>query len=359
MKKHRVAQVGCGLRGKIHLDSWLANPERFSVEAVCDLDLGKARQAAAERGLKVPVYQDADRMLAEVKPDLFCFSTLPNVRLQLVELAAKHRVKGLVFEKPMATSLNEAAQITDLCLKAGVRAAVSHQQKYLTSFEKLKEVVDSGGIGRIERIEATCQAWLSQLGTHYIDYILWANGGRRVKWVVGHIHGRETLADHHPSPNNTVGLLGFENGVQATVSFGKLSPAHMSRDLFWTDNRMTVRGSHGYAWCDTDGRWGLFGRHTGGEMLTGEGDTWVIQEKSRLQRLFARDMADWLDDEAKVHPCNIAISHHGYEIMEALCLSALDHRRVDLPLPGGEHPDVFERMRRELPECPDIEPWRE
>jgi len=37
---------------------------------------------------------------------------------------------------------------------------------------------------------------------------------------------------------------------------------------------------------------------------------------------------------------------------------ALEHRRVDLPLAGAGHGDVFERMRRELPECPDIEPWR-
>ena len=357
MKKHRVAQVGCGLRGQVHLDSWLANPDRFTVEAICDLDVEKARRVAAARNLKVAIYADADEMLGKVKPELFCFSTLPNVRLSLVELAARHRVRGLVFEKPMATSLAEAARITEICTGNGIRAAVSHQQKYLTSFEKLKSVLDAGGVGRVERIEATCQAWLSQLGTHYIDYILWANGGRRAQWVVGHVHGKETLADHHPSPNNTIGLIGFDNGVQATVQFGKLSPAHMSKELFWTDNRLTVRGTHGYVWCDTDGRWGAFNPSTGGEMLRGDGDTWVVQEKSRLQRLFARDMADWLDDPARTHPCNIDISYHGYQIMEALCISALEHRRVDLPLAAG-HGDVFERMRRELPECPDIEPWR-
>jgi predicted dehydrogenase len=354
MTKYRVAQVGCGLRGEVHLDSWLNNPEHFTVEAVCDLDLEKARRVTGARNLAVKIHSDADAMLAETKPDVFCFSTLPNLRLSMVELAVKHRVRALVFEKPMATSLKEAARITELCKQAGIKAVVSHQQKYLTSFEKLKSVVDAGGVGKVLRIDAECQAWLAQLGTHYIDYILWANGGSRAKWVVGHVHGREILADNHPSPNNTIGQIGFENGVRSFVQFGRLSPPPMSKDLFWTDNRMTGHGTHGYIWCDTDGRWGTFNPSTHGEVITAEGETWLAQQGTRLQKLFARDLAAWLDDEARIHPCNIDISYHGYEIMEALCISALEHRRVDLPLDRGDRYDMFERMRRELPDCPDL-----
>lgn len=357
MKRYRVAQAGCGARGEVHLDGWLNNPESFQVEALCELDLEKAKRVAGARGLKARIYSDADAMLGEVKPDVFCFSTLPNVRLSLVELAAKHKVKALVFEKPMATSLKEARAIVRICEEAGILALVSHQQKYLTSFEKFKAVLDKGEIGSVRRIEASCQAWLSQLGTHYIDYVLWANGGARAKWVVGHVHGKELLADHHPSPNYTMGQIGFENGARAVVEFGRLSASYMDKGKFWLDNRLTAYGDHGYAWCDTDGRWGVFSKATAPEAVYGEGETWEPQQRHRLQRLFAKELALCLDGKLAKHSCDVSIAYHGYEIMEALCLSALDKRRVDLPLDPSSECDVFERMRHELPDCPELEPF--
>ena len=351
MEKHRVVQVGCGYRGKVHLKGWLHNPDRFKLAAVCDLDREKAGAVISELGIECPIYTDADLMLSETDADLFCFSTQPDVRLPLVELAAAHRVKGLVFEKPMATSLQEALAITRLCRANGIKAAVSHQQKYLTSFSKLKSILDRGEIGETVRIEASCQAWLAQLGTHFVDYVLWANGGAKACWVVGHVHGKGLLADSHPSPDYTMGQIGFDNGVRAFVEFGKLSASRMPEDKFWLDNRLTVYGTHGYVWADTDGRWGAFSKRNGGEVITGQGEGWGYQERNLLQPLFARDMADWLDNDAKVHPCNIDITYHGYEIMEALGRSALDNTRVDLPLDTTRCEDLFERMRRELPEC--------
>ncbi len=355
MSIYRVAQAGCGARGQIHLDSWLNNPESFKVEALCDLDVEKAKKVAGERGLQVKIYEDADKMLSETKPDVFCFSTLPTVRLSMVELAVKHKVKALVFEKPMATSLKEARKIVELCKKANILAIISHQQKYLTSFEKFKSVLDKGEIGRVHFLEASCQASLAQLGTHYVDYVLWANGGVRAKWVVGHVHGKELLADHHPSPNYSMGQIGFENGVRAFVEFGKLSAPHMGKDKYWLDNRLTAYGTHGYVWCDTDGRWGTFNKASAPEAQFGEGEDWETQQRFRLQKLFAKELADCLDGKRKIHSCDISVAYHGYEIMEALCLSALEKRRVELPLDQSKEDDVFERMRHELPECHELE----
>ncbi|MDR1419293.1 MAG: hypothetical protein LBI86_02860 [Treponema sp.] len=56
-------------------------------------------------------------MMNALKPDIPAFATMPHIRIPLVEPAVKYRVKGLLFEKPMAISLNEAA--------------VCHQHTYL------------------------------------------------------------------------------------------------------------------------------------------------------------------------------------------------------------------------------------
>ena len=112
-------------------------------------------------------------------------------------------------------------------------------------------------------------------------------------------------------------------------------------------------GTHGYVWADANGRWGAFTKSSQGEILGEEGDGWEIQQSTRLQPLYLNEFADWLDDDSKVHPCNVDISYHGYEILEAVCISAMDHIRVDLPLNPEECEDILQRMQEELPECPE------
>lgn len=349
MERYSVAQVGLGNRGRIHARGFLSNSDRFDLVALCELDEARLEEGLAEYGFAAG-YTDAERMLAETKPDLFCFVTQPHTRLALVELAARYGVKGLAFEKPMATSLKEAWTIADLCRRHRIKAVVCHQQKYLTSMARLKRIIDEGEIGEIREIHATTRGRLSGIGTHYIDYIMWVNGGARARWAVGHVHGKKVLDGSHPSPDYVTGQVLFENGVRAFLECGYLSPSHMKPERSYADNRLTVHGTHGYAWADTDGRWGAFTRSSGGEMVGGVGDSWERQ-RHRIQSLYLRDLANWLDEDTQVHPCNIDLAFHGYEILEAICLSALDNVRVDLPL---AHPDlagdILERMRRELPE---------
>ena len=45
--KFTVACAGLGARGKIHLDSFLANPDRFDIAAVCDTEMNPYVELAA------------------------------------------------------------------------------------------------------------------------------------------------------------------------------------------------------------------------------------------------------------------------------------------------------------------------
>ena len=133
MKKYGVAQVGVGGRGKVHADAFLQLSDCFELVGLCDLDAAKLNAYADSKDLASGVlYADTEQMLAETKPDVFCFVTQPNLRLPMAELAGKYGVQGLAFEKPMATSLKEAWAITELCRQHSIKAVVSHQHKYLT-----------------------------------------------------------------------------------------------------------------------------------------------------------------------------------------------------------------------------------
>ena len=65
------------------------------------------------------------------------------------------------------------------------------------------------------------------------------------------------------------------------------------------------------------------------------------------------NLIDWLDGRLDDHPCNVEYACRGFELINAACLSALDHVRVDLPLDDPSRAaNVFARMRELLPECP-------
>ncbi|MCL2742085.1 MAG: Gfo/Idh/MocA family oxidoreductase, partial [Oscillospiraceae bacterium] len=158
---YRVAQAGLGAQGLAHLEGQTGNPGSFSLEAVCDLYGERLDKVCAERP-GVGRYSEAERMLDEVRPDVFTFVTQPDVRLEMVRLAVRYGVKVLVFEKPMALSLADAAETVRTLREAGIKSVVCHQHKYQHTFRKMKEIVDSGAIGKVTQINFSTQAWMAQ-----------------------------------------------------------------------------------------------------------------------------------------------------------------------------------------------------
>lgn len=214
--------------------------------------------------------------------------------------------------------------------------------------QKVYALVRDGQIGEIQKIHVETQSWLAQLGTHYMDYSLWMSGGQaRVRSVVGHAHGTWCLGDSHPSPDYLLGEALLTNGVRVYLECGYFSQRRPYVPRYGYDNRLTAYGTNGYLWFETDGKWGGVTKESKGELIGGTCPIWDEQEPF-LQIPYYRDLARWIDDDTQVHPCNIEISYHGYEALEAMCLSALDHTRVDLPLKNLDYEPVLERMGREF-----------
>lgn len=352
MGKYTVAVMGLGVRGKIHIHGLLENPDTFEIVGLCDIVPSVLDQVAITYGLEnVPKFTDVEEMLRTVRPDVFVFVTYPNYRLSMIELSIKYGVKAVSFEKPMAESLQEAKKMVDLCHEHGIKAIVCHQQKYLSQMQRMKQRIQDGEIGDIKKIHVETQAWFSQLGTHYVDYTLWINGGYRAKWVCGHVHGPARLTDNHPAPEYLLGTMEMENGVHAYIECGYLSEAHSPEMYASSDNRLTVYGTDGYVYAETDGFWGACTKATNGKLVTGKDPGWRNHQQIPIQTPYYTEFAAWLDDDSKIHSCNIDTAYHGYEILEGMCLSALDNVRVDLPITNFDYTPIFERMNTELPPC--------
>lgn len=62
---------------------------------------------------------------------------------------------------------------------------------------------------------------------------------------------------------------------------------------------------------------------------------------------YVQDMADWLDDPAKVHPCAFENAYKGFEIMMALCRSVAEGGQIALPLTSGA--DEIAALKAKVP----------
>lgn len=329
MKQYTVAVCGGGKRGKVHAE-YFHKDERFRVAGVSSRDAEKRKAAAALAG-NPPVFSGPEEMLRETRPDIFCFCTPPAVRLPLIRLGVESGCRLIAYEKPMATSFREASAIMELCRKAGVKTVVSHQIKYGEHFQKVKELISSGALGRIHTVYGHTLGWLLQMGTHTVDYCRYFNNEADAEWVVGHVHGREKLTDSHPSPDYAAGLIQFKNGVRGIVEIGSLAPDVPEVEYFWHKVRIGAQGTEGFAEALIGGGWRAVTRDSGGP-ISGPG-AWNAPHD---QPPYIRDIAVWLDDPARVHPCNGESAYKGFEILMAICRSALERRPIPLPLEPGE-----------------------
>src|SRR4051794_35379119 len=106
MKRHRVVVVGLGKRGRHHALAFRNNP-RFELAGLSTRNPARLREAAAELGVS-QTNTDPLALAREVRPDVFCFCTPPNVRLPLIEAGIASGARLIGYEKPMALSMNEA-----------------------------------------------------------------------------------------------------------------------------------------------------------------------------------------------------------------------------------------------------------
>jgi predicted dehydrogenase len=168
---YKVVVVGIGKRGIHHSTTFHANP-RFEVVGICDIDTAKLQSAAGQLGNPM-TSTDAAELLAKTRPDVFCLTTMPNIRYPMIKLAVEARVKLIAYEKPIALNLREARQIMELVRNAGVKTVVSHQHRYGAHYQKVKEIIASGAIGRVHMVYGHATGWMLHMMTHLIDYMRW------------------------------------------------------------------------------------------------------------------------------------------------------------------------------------------
>jgi len=340
---YKVLVVGVGKRGKHHAAAF-RNHSRFELAGISSRNPEKLANAAAELGVS-RTSTDPLALAKEIRPDVFCFCTPPTVRLDLIKIGVESNARLIAYEKPLALSVNEAIQIRQVVRAAGVTTVVSHQHRYGQHYQKVKEIVESGAIGRVHTVYGYAASWMLHLFTHLVDYMRWYNNNAAAEWVMGQGAGRGKLADSHPSPDYVGGFIQFANGVRGIIECGAGAPDVPEVDYWWRKNKIAVYGTEGFAEVLTGGGWRAVTRDHQG-MVAGEG----CMNYDLDMPPYVEDIARWLDDDNRVHPCNGESAYEGFEIAMGMLRSIVQRGQVTLPL-GPDKPEL-EELLRVLPQQP-------
>jgi predicted dehydrogenase len=309
-----------------HALAFQANP-RFEVAGVCDIDAARLDAAAAKLGVAAKG-ADARAVAAGARPDVFCFCTMPHVRTEMIRAGLESGARLIAMEKPVALTSAEGMQVRALLEAAGVKAVVSHQHRYGAHYRRVKEIVDSGALGRVHTVYGTATGWMMHMLSHLVDYMRWFNGGAPAEWAMGQAAGRGKLGDAHPSPDYIAGFIHFANGVRGVVECGAGAPDVPEVDYWWRKCRIGAQGPDGFAEVLTGGGWRAVTRQGAS---SGEG----CMNYDLDMPPYIEDMAAWLDDDARVHPCAFEGAYQGFEIAMALVRSVAQGGQAALPLVGG------------------------
>ncbi|MBR5473381.1 MAG: Gfo/Idh/MocA family oxidoreductase [Clostridia bacterium] len=153
MKKLKVIVIGAGNRGGTYTDYMTQMPEKYEVVAVAEPR--ESRREYVQKKHNIPdnmCFDDYKPLLALGKiADIALIATMDR---QHFEPAMKAIDLGydLLLEKPITPTPEECIALTKHANEKGVKVVICTVLRYTFLFNKLKEIIDSGRIGKVMSI---------------------------------------------------------------------------------------------------------------------------------------------------------------------------------------------------------------
>lgn len=151
-----VSIIGVGARGGEAYGRYINDlKNKFRIVALCDIS--QERLDKYGEAFQVPV---SDRFLEEKeffrkkRSDLLIISTLDKQHARMAKTALELGY-DIVLEKPISDDPEELNMLSRLAHKTGNKVIVCHVLRYTVMVNKIKELLDSGAIGKLVSIDHT------------------------------------------------------------------------------------------------------------------------------------------------------------------------------------------------------------
>lgn len=219
----KVAVIGLGI-GRRHIQAYQSLP---GVEVVALADIADGARSKAQAEFRIShAFADYRQAIARTDVDLVSICTPDRLHVEQT-LFALDAGKHVFCEKPIATSVEDAARIVDKVNKTGLKFMAGHNYRFIPQFAKVKELVDSGTIGDLFYGESSYIQdlyFMEKSGPEYWrlkdpqDFYL---GGAvhnvdLLRWIVGEIEEVHSYSRHvmpfYSLDDNYVSNMRFANG---------------------------------------------------------------------------------------------------------------------------------------------------
>jgi len=237
-KSYRAAIIGCGRKGSTidmekrwlvnydvlpcsHASAYCAHPRIGLVAGVCRT--AQSADSFRQRWGVENAYTNYQQMLEVEKPDIVSVTTHAPLHAEITIAAAEAGVKGIIVEKAMATSIDEAERMIDACRSNGAELLVNHPRRFHASFDRAKTLLEQGSIGAVQMAVVTGYGKLMHNGSHVFDLL--RNFFGEVDWVCGELvpYGSCDETDDPDDPDGR-GTVKMKNGVTTFIDFASGQP---------------------------------------------------------------------------------------------------------------------------------------
>jgi predicted dehydrogenase len=141
--------IGCIGAGFIMKDIHLAayTEAGFNIVGIASRTKANAEAAAGQNGIK-KVYDSWQEMIADPAVEIVDIAYPPHEQLGVVrEVVTQKHIKGVLTQKPIASTLEDAREIVRLCDEAGITLSVNQNMRYDQSMRALKTLLERGYLG--------------------------------------------------------------------------------------------------------------------------------------------------------------------------------------------------------------------
>lgn len=151
MKEIRWGFIGCGEATEKKSGPAFSLVPGSRVVAVMSRHRDKAR-SYAERHNIPHWYDDAMKLVNDPDVNAVYIATPPSSHATYAIMAMKAG-KPVYIEKPLAASYVDCQRINHVSEETGVKCYVAYYRRYLPYFQKVKELIDNGAIGRVMNVQ--------------------------------------------------------------------------------------------------------------------------------------------------------------------------------------------------------------
>lgn len=121
------------------------------IVAVMSRNIDKAKSYAERHGIK-KWYTDAQALIDDPDVNAIYIATPPSSHATYA-IMAMHAGKPVYVEKPLAASYDDCARIYHVSKVTGVPCYVAYYRRYLPYFNKVKELIRNGEVGKVINVQ--------------------------------------------------------------------------------------------------------------------------------------------------------------------------------------------------------------